>query len=62
MEANKINAELLEACKSLLNSMRYLINQLPNDERLADYRIDACEISEQKAIEAIKNAEGVQPS
>lgn len=49
--------DLLEALQSTLNAMRDLIRQLPNDESLADFRLDSCEIAEQKAIEAIKKAQ-----
>jgi hypothetical protein len=49
--------DLLEALQSTLNAMRDLIRQLPADESIADYRLDSCEIAEQKAVEAIKKAD-----
>lgn len=49
--------DMLEALQSTLNAMRDLIRQLPNDESLADFRLDYCEIAEQKAIEAIKKSQ-----
>ena len=48
--------DLLDALNTALNAIKDIIRQLPNDENLADYNLDYCEIAEEKAIKAIKKA------
>lgn len=48
--------ELLEALSITLAALRDLVRQLPNDESLADYRLDFAEWAEEKAQAVIKKA------
>lgn len=52
--------ELLEACKDLREALFGLINQLPNNDNLADMQIelDKCEKAESISSKAIAKAEG----
>jgi hypothetical protein len=45
--------KLVEALEVSKKAMIDLVRQLPNDEKLADYNLDYCEIAEQKITDAL---------
>ena len=52
MKATK--TQLTQALRLTLLAMLDLSRQIPNDERLADFNFDLCEIAEQTAKETLK--------
>jgi len=47
--------QMAEALKITLEALKDLVRQLPNDESLADYRLDFAELAEQKATSALSS-------